>query len=398
MVNYYKKSLLDCLEALHKARKDPMKDPLKWKVLQEKLIRRHFYLESRIKKNKEEIKHINKIRKNPIERLTKEESVNAKNSIDYLEYQNEEYHWLINCYKSIGDGIAYTFISRYDIKPQVFKQDAGFMSGKIGYKAEKQLFNQAFKVGMVAIIHDLTSVLRFRDITLVDDEGYVPIEVKTSSNTNQRVSRQKENADQLFEYLYNDQAECLFGTQQKIVRVEMLSEEIHHIGLLNKLIKRSAIQGQAIALAERGLLYVVGHNEEGFDAKITSALARQKMLKPIAHYLNARKFSEMGYYPFSLSIQDPKEYINFLEGRLIIILFMEQAVLEEYAQNFGYKIVPTTKEDYVLTFKALWKGNSVVEFSVGQHFLDRIGMEFNSMKWTYQEMFTRMNAKDIAVD
>jgi len=117
MVNHYKKSLLDYLNLLHQARKQPMKNPQKWKILQEKLVQRLFYIGRKIREKKDEVNAIHQLRKNSERRLTKEQSVSAKDRISYLEDQIDEYHWLIDGFKSIGDGIAYTFISRYDLKP-----------------------------------------------------------------------------------------------------------------------------------------------------------------------------------------------------------------------------------------------------------------------------------------
>ena len=57
-----------------------------------------------------------------------------------MKYQIEEYRWILDIHQSIGDGIAYTFIHKLDIKPLNFKESAGFLSGKKGFILEKKYF------------------------------------------------------------------------------------------------------------------------------------------------------------------------------------------------------------------------------------------------------------------
>jgi len=264
------------------------------------------------------------------------------------------------------------------------------MSGKSSYKEEKRQFDQIFKAGSIALLHDLTSVLRLRDLTIVTEEGYMPIEVKTSLIKNQRTKRQQENSDKLYANLENDQTEGLFGVE-KMFRVEMISQEKHHIRHLNTIIKESAINGHATKVIEKGLIYAAAHEENDGMNEIFEIMKNKKFLKPFVCTLNMRKFSERGYFPFSLSIEDPVEYLNFLEGRLILFVVVEYAEIESYALKYGYKATMSTSEDYVFDFRAM-TAIGIDGFSVSSHYLDRISMEFNSLKWTCKEMFERMNS------
>jgi len=377
---------------LHEARESLLKVPLKWKVLQEGLIERHIYIEKRILANKKQINEIQRDRKNPERLLSKEDSLAAKNLIAYLEYQIEEYHWLRSCFKSVGDGIAFSFISRYDIKPQAFKEDAGFISGKSGFRAEKRFFKEAFENGMIAILHDLTSVLRFRDISIVDSEGYLPIEVKASKNRNKRVVRQEENSGKVFDYLQNDETDGLFDVKEKMKRVVMELDRDNHIPLLNRLIEKSSEKGYAGMEAEPGLYYLIGHKEDEFQKRFSEVI---KLFKaPMVNFLNEKKFTNLGYFPFSLSIKDPIEYIRFLEGEMLIVILIDQSVMVKLAREHNFEMSTVLDSDGRVKFRSLVEDGKVKEFSVSVQLLDRIPMEFNSLKKTFEEMFGRFSSEN----
>jgi hypothetical protein len=73
MLNLYKKSILALLEMLHAARIRPYDNVGKWLLIQETLVRRIIYVENRIRISKNKVTELNKQRKNPQARLSKEE-------------------------------------------------------------------------------------------------------------------------------------------------------------------------------------------------------------------------------------------------------------------------------------------------------------------------------------
>ncbi|WP_066837206.1 hypothetical protein [Rufibacter ruber] len=384
---YYNKTIITLLDALHLARKEPFKNIKKWLIIQEILIKRHIYVENQIRSLKSEIKELNKLRKsNTGRRLTRAESAEIKDKIEYYEYLIEEYNRVIKIFKSIGDGIAFTFLHKLDIKPQNFKESAGFISNKVGLKKEKRILRTAFKNNVVAILNDITSVLKFTDLILVTKEGWAPIESKTSNNYNERIKRQQEKAEKLFKYLDDDVAENLHETGKVMQRIEQSVPEENHISKLNRLIVKAKAKGEAYSLVEKGLLYYVTYKETKND--VEGILVKNKIYQPYVHYLNSNKFPELGYYPFSLSFNKSSTYWEFLIGELIILIFADLNEVIKISKTYGYVLEQSKQEGFFLHFKSE-KERPIKAFEMSHHYFNRIFFEFVSLKWLLEESFTR---------
>lgn len=389
MLQYYRKSIIKLLVDVHEARQKPFENVQKWKYIQEKLIKKISYAENKIRILKREIKQINIIRKTPEIRLTREESLVKKAEIERYKSQLKEYKRLIDIYKSIGDSIAFTFIHKLDIKPQNFKQSSGFITEKSGFKKEKQLFRYAFKQGGIAILNDITSVLRYCDITLITKEGYVPIELKSSDNKNERIERQKSNAEKLFKYLEEDISEGLYGISGFIQRFSILSPEENHLLLINELIAKSKKEGSVVQLAEPGFLYFVSHKYPPNIEDITKIFKQNGIVKPIAFMLNTMKFTEQGYYPFSLSFFNPEDYLDFLEGKFTVIIFIDTQIIKNIAGQFNFSMDFSDDPDYAFEFKSKSKNAKIKYFKMSKHFFHRTFMEHVSLNWLLNDSFKR---------
>ena len=391
MFNRYRKTLLKLLNDVHNARENPFENVAKWRDIQETLVKRIIYIENQIRFQKQEIKNINLFRKNPQNRLSKDESLAAKNNIEQREYQIQEYRWLLDVFHSIGDTIAFTFLHKLDIKPMTFKQTAGFMSEKSGLKKEMQMFRYSFKNGIIAILNDLTSSLRYADITLITKEGVKYVEVKSSENRNSRTDRQKENAEKVFNYLETDISEDLYGIGQKMQRRELGSPEINYLTTINELIEISKSEGFVYRLVEPGVLYFISHSDPSIDRDITSVFKDNGIKMPIAFMLNAMKFPEQGYYPFALSISNPHNYLDFLEGHFTIIIFVDMRYVDKIAKRFKFIREPSDDPQFVFSFTNNKKNADLTQFKMSGHFFQRIPLEFVSLKWLFEDTFKRFS-------
>ncbi|MFC2088320.1 hypothetical protein ACFLSX_01870 [Calditrichota bacterium] len=244
MIGRYKKTIVTLFKILHEAKKEPFENIQKWLTLQEALINKLIYIENRIRFCKKEIKEINKYRKDANKRLAKEESQKLKSNLKTLKYKIEDYRWIILILKSIGDGIAFTFIHKFDIKPQKFKESTGFISEKKGLVLEKKILRYSFKRGIVAILNDLTSVLKYADITLLTDDGILPIEAKSSEVHNAKTIRQIKKINKLYKYLKEDVTSNLYGDGAEVMRrVEIVNPEINYIETFNGLLSSAEKEG-----------------------------------------------------------------------------------------------------------------------------------------------------------
>ena len=389
MFNRYRKTLLNLLTDIHNAREKPFKNVTKWRVIQEKLIKKIIYIENQIRLQKKEIKDLNFFRKNPLNRLSKTESFTVKNKIEQKEYLLDEYRWLLDIFHSVGDAIAFTFLHKLDIKPMTFKQTSGFMSEKAGLKKELRMFRYSFRCGIIAILNDLTSSLRYSDITLITKDGAKFIEVKSSENRNNRTDRQKENAQRVFKYLETDVTEDLYDIGQKMERRELGSPEINYLTTINQLIEVSKSKGFVYNLVEPGLLYFVSHNESSLDEDITTVFKNNGIEKPIAFMLNTMKFPEQGYYPFSLSITNPNNYLDFLKGDFTIIIFVDLRYVDKIAKRYKFTREPSDDPKFVFSFRNEKKITDLSQFNMSGHFFQRIPLEFVSLKWLFNDTFKR---------
>jgi len=378
---------------LHKARVEPFEDIHKWLILQEAIIKKLCYIEGRVRDCKAEIKRLNIKRKNPSIRLTKEESNVVKKRLKVLNYQIEEYHWIISILKSIGDGIAFTFMHKLDIKPQNFKESPGFTSGKKGLILEKKILRHSFKNNTIAILNDITSVLRYADLTVITNDGYIPIEVKSSENKNRRVKRQEDKTNKLYKYLSEDVTSNLYGDGSQIMqRMESESPEINYLDKFNKIIVSAEKNGFDYTKFEEGFTCMVTF-EEVDNSVFDLTVRKQGLIEPFAFHLNMHKFDEQGYYPFSLTYFEPKYYWDFLEGKMNVLTFIDFSYLKKIAKDNGYSIERAKEKNWAFSFKSLDPKSEIKEFKMSEHFFFRSFMEMVSVKWLMQDTFDRFKNK-----
>ncbi|MXS71163.1 hypothetical protein [Chryseobacterium binzhouense] len=390
MTGRYKKSILELLSNLHESKINPFENIEKWLILQEKLLSKTIYIENRIRTCKEEIKELQRVRKNPAQRLSKEESINVKSKIKELDYNIDEYHWLLLILKSIGDGIAFTFIHKLDIKPQNFKESPGFLSGKKGLILEKKILRHSFKNGLIAILNDLTSVLKYADVTMITEDGFFPIEAKSSEMDNERIRRQAEKTNKLYKYLEEDEIVNLYGEDGQIMRrVALCSDEINYQKEFSNLLESARVKGYDSYKFEDGFSCIVAFKEFDTNEVLDSVVKGEGFTTPYFFHLNMYKFMGYGYYPFSLLFNSAEHYWDFLEGNINVIVFIDFSAIEKISENYGYNVERAKMEDYAFTFKSKNEKNEVSSFSMSEHFFFRTFMEMVSLKWLLNDTFLR---------
>lgn len=384
MLGYYRNAIIGLLQLIQKSQNSIFDDTLVWKNVQEKLIKRISRCEDKIRNLKKRYKEINIIRKNPNNKISKEESILLKRELSRIDYLLGEYHFLIRIFKDIGNSIAFTFIHKYDIKPQNFKESSGFITQKDGFIKEKKVFRKIFKKGGIAILNDLTSSLKYCDITLITEDGYVPIEIKSSkNNNNKRVLRQKSNAEKIFKYLTEDKIEELYDIKTTMHRISLKTNEENYIKDINLLIEESKENGVASKLVEEGVLYFVAHSDPNNFEILSKQLQVNKLDKPVAFIVNHMKLNELGYYPFSLSISNPENYFDFIAGNFVIAICIDYDVIQKIATENKFVFRETNDCDMPFEFKVdkEVKNPTVESILISNHLFTRVFTEFTSLNW-----------------
>jgi hypothetical protein len=287
----------------------------------------------------------------------------------------------LSIYKSIGDGIAFTFLDKLDVKPQNFKESPGFISNKYGLRQEMRYLRYALKNGMVAILHDITSVLKYADLTLMTPAGPILVEAKSSFNKNPRLQRQEDKTNQLVDYLKNDTTYDLYNNGAgEMHRMALSGKQVDYAKEFNALLTRSYYNKKKFAFTkvEEGVVYCVAH--PGFDGdKIPNVASKMRLENPFMFMLNDFKFIQQGYYPFSLLFHNPEHYWRFLQGEFVVMVLIDYATIEKIAISNGYNVQRSEMAQMLFRFDSIAQGADATAFLISEHYFFRSFMEFVSV-------------------
>jgi len=266
MIQYYKKTLIDLFRTLHCINHQPFKGRCECLAIQEQLIRKLCYIENRIRSQKSCLKELKAFfASKPVRPIKKDEAKRIKKKIHQTQIIIKEYQLLIKTFRAVGDGLAFTYLDKYDIKPMAFKQSPGFISGKKGLRFERKILRLLFKQGEIAIMNDLTNCLHYADMTVVTHGVPKLIEAKKSYSDSPRVRRQLKDSRDMQQYLFNDVTTELFGPNMKVERSESQAEEKDNIERLNMLINKTLSKGEVFEKVEDGLYYFATIADYGYE-------------------------------------------------------------------------------------------------------------------------------------
>jgi hypothetical protein len=386
MIQRYKRTLINCFNILQKIKKDPEKSNEMCYTLQIIILRKIMYIEKRINKIRNEIKIFKGFFKT--ESLRREETMKLTQKIHTSEETVFEYKRIIHILKSISDGVAFVFIDKYNIKPLVFKQSCGFVSGKKGLKHEVQILKQIYKKGLIAILNDITNCLRYGDITIpVAGHPYF-LESKTKKAFSKRNQRQEESIKRISEYLKNDISNDLPGYgKYEIHRVEISCPEVNCYEKLNELLKKAYSNGNVIEKIEKGLYYYIGIEDPKEDEQFQKVVSGE-IGTPLVFFVNNFKYESLGYYPFTLSIEDPEILFDFYNGEFVILVIVDFSVVSEMFMENGFEV--EIKGDFSLFIKK----NGVDCLMIFNHYFKRVASEFLSLDWIIKEACNRFPLND----
>jgi hypothetical protein len=299
-------------------------------------------------------------------------------SESYLRgYYSQRYIW-----KCFGDGLAYAYLDKYAAKHAFFaidsyeaKPSAGLLSGKIGMERELSLLRLAIERGVPAVLCDVTNVLRYGDVCLLGGADPYPIEVKSNPKLNQRGKRQAAALKRLAEFLTSDRAEN-FRAPGRTKRIAIPIPERNHQDVMNSCIAVAESAGHCIVHPEPGLTYIASYEQLHEHQLDVLAAGNQ----PVIFILNEDKRAGewLIYEPFTRSIRGRQHLLDFVTGRLVIIVVFDLAVLCAAMQRPGWDVsihhsVPAAIQFYHRKTGAI--------IGLSRQFLGRVGFEFVSPSW-----------------
>ncbi|MGZ2461767.1 hypothetical protein [Rhizobium anhuiense] len=315
------------------------------------------------------------------DRPSRQEADKLRNKIEKAGKLIASYHKQIFIWKCIGDGLAYAYISSFNIKHVFFdtasmdpKPDPGFISGKAGLENEKRFLLSAINHGVPAVLCDITNVLRFGDVCLLGASDPYPIEVKSRKQLNQRGKRQASKLDKLHKFLSDDYAADFRGSPE-VRRTELSIPVSDHLDVLNDCIRSAKSDGYNLVCPEPGLAYWAI-----YEPGPVPPFDELAMAQPVMFILNLDKTDQnwAPYLPFTNSIRDPDAVLDFITDKLTIVVVIELAVLCDRIAIPGWKVSILEHHDLAILFEELEGG---ARWAVSRQFFGRLGFEFLSVAW-----------------
>lgn len=263
---------------------------------------------------------------------TKDRSVALKRFVSKVEDRIQDLHQLLFLWKCFGDGIACVYQSPYSLKHLYFdgeyvvKSDPGFMLGKTGFMNEYRLMRKALAMNVPAILSDLTNIVRHGDICLLGAADPVPVEVKSSANTNARVRRQHEQLRILHEFFRNDAAATFRGVPNT-KRIEVATPLVSYEEQINECMSDAQRYGTAVMRPEAGLTYICGWNDAQWAQsvidlviKLQTATTLVVTLTPTPTWIPSKSFT------VSMS---PANTVLFMQERISCFVLIDLAVVKQ---------------------------------------------------------------------
>jgi hypothetical protein len=315
-------------------------------------------------------------------RLAHEDVIKLKALLAHRYAKKAAYQTLLSVFRDVGDGIAFIYLDKWDIKPLcLLKENAGFISGKRGLRLELQIFRDSKRLNLPCIFNDITNSLRYGDITLAG--GGLPriIEVKSGRQRKRdaRADRQVERGNRILKYLRDDQGEGVYPGYANITlhRRELFYEEKHHQQEVTNLLADALVSKKSLTRTiEKGLHY---HIAVPGDAGIGNRDQLPKGSKMSCWYVTSEEYSNMAYYPFTLSIAHPESLFEFYDGKCLVVVFIDFTVIEEELAKAGATL--EVRNDGEGDFLTLNNRDSGLRVNVSRHFIGRLAGEFLSLEW-----------------
>jgi hypothetical protein len=316
-----------------------------------------------------------------------------QNNVERWQSRVEDHQQTLHILRCIGDGLAFLHLDKWDIKPMAFKEAPGFISGKSGTSLERGILQQVFDGGGVAIQNDLTNCLRYGDITIPHEGFFKIVEAKSGQIARARDERQLKSLVKITEYLIQDKADGVYGIPDTVHRQAVEGSEISRRDAMNDLIKRSYAEGSVSDKVEDGLYYLVAVDSnfselEALTAQVKSALAWT---------VNDLKFKNVGYYPFTLSIEDPIHLYDFYTGGFMLAVVVDLAVVRSRFAAAGWRMtyIVNDADPWMMKLEADEQSEEKPnEIRVSRHFWHRLAAEFVGLDWLIAQSMLPWPAAD----
>jgi len=228
----------------------------------------------------------------------------------------------------------------------------------------------------VLVLCDITNTLRHGDVCILSESDPLVFEVKTGAKLNQRGKRQLAKLQQLHRFLKTDSASGFRGRTGKTKRVELDVPPRDNLEALNDCIAQAKRVGQHVVHPEPGVTYAAIYAKPDVDAISSKLVGKANAVFFLNEDKNDRAWAP--YMPFVASIRDEEHLLDFIEGRLFLIVVIDAQALCDLMSNDEWAVRYRPDHDYVI--QCLHRPSKAFVGLSGQ-FFRRAGYEFASLSW-----------------
>lgn len=351
-------------------------------TLQRKLLSQILKVETRARQRKAREKDLRRSLRGRGMVTTRVTADAVRQRIARCTTERDDLKHVLHALRTIGDGIAFTYFDRFDLKPMALKESPGYLSGKAGIKLERAVLRKIFDTGGMAVMNDLTTCLRHGDLTVLTASGQPALlELKSGTSATARDRRQAYRLKELADYLSTDVTKVFFGGDMEVRRMAAWGHIADHSEGITALVQRRC-KDLVRLIAEPGLAYVIA--DAGADpADVVQAMTVGVGERPFVFFINEMKWQPAGYYPFTLTIRDPEGLFAFYCGDIVLFVILDIGVFQSRLGEAGLTATFDTEGEYIVTLKR--GGSHEAEAKVSRHMFTRLASEFITLDWLVKE-------------
>ena len=320
-------------------------------------------------------------------RLSKAEAAEVKRSVARDEAGINVCQSLLRLTRSIADGLAFSVLPKWDIKPLSFKETAGFISGKQGLPLELRILRELLRKGEIALLNDITNCLRYGDITVPRMPSPAIIEVKSGSAENSRARRQMAKAEEIAAYLSTDVSNNWQGTGWTVTRRSLAQSERHHRRRLVNLVRNAINRGAAISWPEPSLCYMSLCSKSVTDVLNTELPKFREA--PFAYPLFPAQEHPNYYYPLTLSITDSDAWWAVVSGEVSLVVLIDPGRVKALGRAQRLNVEQLYGFEWQWTVSSTDALGDLGPLQVSRQFFGRVAGEFLSLRWLMEEVGAR---------
>lgn len=318
----------------------------------------------------------------------KEIKAAKKDKLDPRDWQYVRYNFLC-----LGDSIAFLYIDRFALKQTFYntdtylpKQNGGFITGKQGLASELSVLMEAIAHNVPAVLCDLTNVVRYGDVCLLEGSDPVPIEVKSSSTKDRRSKRQKKKLKTVTEYLETDRAQNFRGIPGTTFRLETSAQPRCFSDLVASAITEALSVGTATFEVDECLTVAVIAEGEPDYGILFGDMSSSRML---GNFVNEIKNNRIWgcYFPYALTLANLDHYERFIRGEISIICMLNLENFETKLTSIDVNLEVEANENEIfchINFLNLSDELYECKFKIGEHMMCRMWTDFLYPSWIVQ--------------